>query len=250
MSRRALLGGLGACALTDRGWAFGASGAFHARLLEIGSSSLDAARSQAPSRWSWELMRRTSAPSRLTTGKVRADEPALVAEPFVVWAGQGPAKALSEAELRGLERFLKLGGTLVVDDVAPENGEFGRAARRELSRVLPEAAPVRLEDTHVIFKSYYIIERPVGRVLGTPHVEAIVRNKNAQIIFLAHDLLGALARTPADTWAYDVEPGGSSQREMAVRLAVNLAMYVLCSDYKDDQVHAPWLMRRRARQRP
>jgi hypothetical protein len=27
---------------------------------------------------------------------------------------------------------------------------------------------------------------------------------------------------------------------------VNLAMYVLCSDYKDDQVHAPWLMRRRA----
>ena len=25
-----------------------------------------------------------------------------------------------------------------------------------------------------------------------------------------------------------------------------LAMYVLCSNYKDDQVHAPFLMRRRA----
>jgi hypothetical protein len=33
-------------------------------------------------------------------------------------------------------------------------------------------------------------------------------------------------------------------------LAVNIAMYVLCSDYKDDQVHAPWLMRRRAQRRP
>jgi hypothetical protein len=27
-------------------------------------------------------------------------------------------------------------------------------------------------------------------------------------------------------------------------------MYVLCSDYKDDQVHAPWLMRRRPRWNP
>ena len=34
------------------------------------------------------------------------------------------------------------------------------------------------------------------------------------------------------------------QREHAIRLAVNIAMYVLCSNYKDDQVHAPFLMRR------
>jgi len=41
-------------------------------------------------------------------------------------------------------------------------------------------------------------------------------------------------------------PNGDGQREHAVRLAVNIAMYVLCSNYKDDQVHAPFLMRRRA----
>ena len=29
-------------------------------------------------------------------------------------------------------------------------------------------------------------------------------------------------------------------------LAVNIAMYVLCSNYKDDQVHAPFLMRKRS----
>ena len=32
----------------------------------------------------------------------------------------------------------------------------------------------------------------------------------------------------------------------AIRLGVNLAMYALCLDYKDDQVHAPFIMRRRA----
>jgi hypothetical protein len=41
-----------------------------------------------------------------------------------------------------------------------------------------------------------------------------------------------------------VMPGGEIQREHAVRLAVNIAMYVLCSNYKDDQVHAPFLLQR------
>ena len=39
----------------------------------------------------------------------------------------------------------------------------------------------------------------------------------------------------------------SEMRQRAIRLAVNIAMYVLCSDYKDDQVHAEELMRRRGR---
>jgi hypothetical protein len=43
-----------------------------------------------------------------------------------------------------------------------------------------------------------------------------------------------------------VTPGGDGQRERAIRLAVNVSMYALCSNYKDDQVHAPFLMRRRA----
>ena len=42
-----------------------------------------------------------------------------------------------------------------------------------------------------------------------------------------------------------IDGGSEAQREEAVRLAVNVAMYVLCSNYKDDQVHAEHLMRRR-----
>jgi hypothetical protein len=230
--------------------AFGDAGAFSVRLLSAGGNLLDAARSTAPSRWAWELVRRTSAPARLGSSQVGADQPALFSEPFVVWAGSSEVSSLSGPEIRGLERFLKLGGVLVVDDTDPSVGAFGKSARRELRRVLPDAAPVRLDATHVIFKSYYIVERPVGRIEGPPHVDAIVRGKNAQVVFLSHDLLGALARSRAGSWSLGVEPGGVAQREQAIRLAVNLGMYVLCSDYKDDQVHAPWLMRRRARRRP
>jgi hypothetical protein len=66
------------------------------------------------------------------------------------------------------------------------------------------------------------------------------------VIFSSHDLGGALARGPSGVWEQPVVPGGDAQRERAIRLAVNIAMYVLCSNYKDDQVHAPFIMRRRA----
>lgn len=229
---------------------FGQAGAFNPRLITSAGAAIDAVRSTAPGRWAWELVRRTSAPARLATTNVAADHPSLLAEPFAVWAGGGDLPALSAPELRGIERFIKLGGVLMVDDTNPASGAFGRAVRRELRRVLPESPVVRLDAGHVIYKTYYIIDRPFGRVAGPNHLEAIVRGKNAQVIFSSHDLLGALARSRGGSWSLEVEPGGIRQREAAIRLAVNIAMYVLCSDYKDDQVHAPWLMRRRANRRP
>ena len=45
---------------------------------------------------------------------------------------------------------------------------------------------------------------------------------------------------------FPVEPGGEAQRETAFRLGVNLAMYALCTDYKDDAVHLPFILRRRS----
>jgi len=250
-----VLGGLAAAAAPRDALAFGQEGAFHARLLSTGAGVVDDSRATAPGRWAWELVRRTSAPSRLVPGRVAADEPKLLAEPFALWVGDKDIPPLSAPEVRGLQRFLELGGVLLVDDSDPGKGAFGRAARREIARVVPEAPLVRLMaragndvgQEHVIYKSYYLVDRPIGRVEGAPWVEAIVRGRDAQVIFLAHDLMGALARAPEGTWRYPVEPGDSEQREHAIRFAVNLAMYVLCSNYKDDQVHAQALMRRRGR---
>jgi hypothetical protein len=251
MTRRSILWGALAVTLGSATEALGFARAttFHVRLLTAGGVECDATRRTAPARWAWELARRTSAPSRLRTETVAAHDRALVEEPWVVWAGRGELPELSRAELSGLHAYLRLGGLVIVDDSDPERGDFIRSAKRELGRVLPDAAPARLPPEHVIFKSYYLLERPVGRVLGPPHFEAIVRGGVPQVIFLGHDLLGALARR-GDTWSLPAVPGGARQREAAVRTAVNLAMYALCSDYKDDQVHASWLMRRRSSVRP
>lgn len=226
--------------------AFGDEGAFHPRLLLTGTARVEGPRRTGLSRWSVELRRRTSAPARAVPEAVRADASALLAEPFVVWSGDGPVAPLTAREIEGLRRFLFNGGVLFVDDAAPETGLFGRETRRELRRVLPDAVVLPLPETHVLFHSFYMLTRPVGRVEGPRQLEAISRGGAAQVIFSSHDVLGALATDAGGTPSFAVVPRGDAQREQAARLAVNLAMYVLCSNYKDDQVHAPDLMKRRA----
>jgi hypothetical protein len=225
--------------------AFGEEGAFNPRILLAGTAQWEGVRTTGPSRWSEELINRTSAPARLVPATVRADDPALLAEPFAIWGGDRDLPPLTPREVSGLQRFVALGGILFVDDFSPETGAFTRAARREIARVLPDGSPIAIGTESVVFRSFYLLRRAVGRVEGPPKLEVIVRGGLPQVIFSSHDLLGALARSPSGISPVAVVPGGEMQREKAIRLAVNIAMYVLCSNYKDDQVHAPFLMRRR-----
>ncbi len=227
--------------------AFGDLGAFDPRVLLTGVQK-DAARPDAPRRWAAELEARTSAPVRHRPLRVHADEGALTDEPFLYWSGDASVPPLTAGEIAGLRRFLSLGGVMLVDDAAPGEegayGAFGRTARAEVARVLPDATPIAIGTEHVIFRSFYLLPRAVGRVLGPRTLDAIVRGGKVQVVFSVHDLGGALARGATGAWDFPVVPGGDLQREQAIRMAVNVAMYVLCSNYKDDQVHAQTLMRR------
>jgi hypothetical protein len=229
--------------------AFGDSGGFDARILLAGSQTAPA-HATAPERWAWELVQRTSAPARLRPSVVRADDPAVVEAPFLYWSGDVDVAPLTSAEVAGLRRFFALGGILLADDAAPgprgEPSGFGRGARREIARVLPDSDPIPIGPEHVVFRTFYLLRRAEGRVAGPPTLDAVVRGGKARVLFSEHDLGGALARGASGVWEHPVVPGGDVQREHAIRLAVNVAMYVLCSNYKDDQVHAPFLMRRRA----
>ena len=109
-------------------------------MLLTGNARWEGVRTTAPARWSAELMIRTSAPARQAPGTVRADDPLLLAEPFAMWGGDGDVPPLTDREVSGLRRFIALGGILLVDDFAPEEGAFSRAAKRELRRVRPRGA--------------------------------------------------------------------------------------------------------------
>jgi hypothetical protein len=99
---------------------------------------------------------------------------------------------------------------------------------------------------HVLNKSFYLVDRQGGRVLVKPWVEAQTLDGRLAVVYSQNDLGGAWARSEYGDWEFPCTPGGEPQRETAIRIGVNLAMYALCTDYKDDAVHLPFIMRRRS----
>jgi hypothetical protein len=229
--------------------AFGEASAVDLRRLVVGEADSDP-RPSAMRRLAWEVRKRTSVETRLVPSRTRLGAPDLFASPLLWWMGDRDFPPLTDAEVGALRRFVLLGGFVVVDDASPQPGgreptPFERAARREIARAFPDAPLARLPSSHTIYRSFYLVSRPQGRVAGPDHLEGITLQDRVALVLSRHDLGGALARDNFGTWEHEVVPGGDTQREEATRLAVNLVLYALCLDYKDDQVHAPFIMRRR-----
>lgn len=202
-------------------------------------------RESAPRRLGWEVRKRTSIEVHPAPGASRLDDPAIFDNPFLYWTGDEAFDPLSPQEIAGLRRFVRFGGFVLVDDAAPSQAGFDRSVRRELSRAFPSRPLRALTNTHTVFRSFYLLSRPEGRVRGPEQLEAIELGDRVALLYSRHDLGGAWARDNLGSWEHPVTPGGDEQRERAIRLGVNVVMYALCLDYKDDQVHAPFIMRRR-----
>jgi hypothetical protein len=205
----------------------------------------DRPRETAARRLSWEVRQRTSIETRLRPSRARLDDPSVFDSPFLYWAGDREFAALSDAEITGLRRFVEFGEFVLIDDASPEGRGFDASIRRALGRAFPDTPLSPVASTHTIYRSFYLLDRPVGRVRGPAELRAIEHGGRKSVVYSRHDLGGAWARDNLSTWEHAVTPGGERQRELAMRLGVNLVMYALCLDYKDDQVHAPFIMRRR-----
>jgi hypothetical protein len=134
---------------------------------------------------------------------------------------------------------------VIIDDASPaDDSGFDGSVRRSLSRAFGAQALARVDDKHVVYRSFYLVSRPVGRSEGPAYLEGIERAGRLAVVYSRHDLGGAYERDNLGNYAHAAVPNGERQRELAFRLGVNLILYALCLDYKDDQVHAPFIMRR------
>ncbi len=197
-------------------------------------------------RLAWELQRRTSVEVVLEARPLALDSKALFEHPFLYLSSDGALPALTAAEVENLRRYLTFGGFLFADANDGSDGAgFDASVRRELGRVLPKAPLTPLPSSHVIFKSFFMLDSAPGRFLNKPTLEACVVNKRAAVVYSQNDVMGALNRDEGGAWEFEPQPGGTRQRELATRLGINVAMYALCLDYKDDAVHLPLIMNRR-----
>lgn len=152
--------------------------------------------------------------------QIGLDDPRLFQYPLLYLNGHGEVK-FTESELETLRKYLENGGFLWADDNYGMDASF----RREMRRLYPESPLVDLPFDHPIYRSFY--EFPAGLPKIHEH-----DGKPAQGLGLFRD--GRLVAF----YTYETDVGDGLEdagvhddperiRELAMRMAVNIVVYVM-----------------------
>jgi len=152
--------------------------------------------------------------------EVRLTDPALASHPYLYATGHGNMR-LSDDEVSRLREYLLAGGFLHVDD----NYGLDESFRREIARVFPDKSLVELPTDHELYRIVY--EFPDGLPKIHEH-----DGEPARGYALFHDgrmiLYYSQQTDLGDGWEDpDVHDDPPEAREAALRMGVNLFVYVL-----------------------
>ncbi len=245
-SRRRVLGaglGLGVTLMSPKAHALGDVSQLDIAELQLGSGT----RSR-PNAWVnllFETMQTTSVECEPRAVLLAPDDPALFAHPFSVLLVSGALPALSDREREQLQRYLMYGGFLLIDDTTGlSSPEVDTSVRRLVAQLFPTRPLAVLPADHSVYRSFFLLKRPMGRVVSRGVIEGVPQGSMHPLLYFRDDLSGALDRDAAGLPVLPCTPGPDrEQRREAVKLGINLILYALTSNYKQDQAHVRELMR-------
>lgn len=242
-SRRAVLGAASAsCLLGSSAWGLGAASQVDIAELSIPGVSIH--RAAAWQRLLFELIQTTSVEANPTTVQVSPEDPSLFAHPLTVLIGRDALPSLSDDAVEQLRRYVSYGGFLLFDDASgTRDGPFAQSVRALCRQLFPTRPMAPLPGDHSLYRAFFLLDRPVGRVAVSEVLEGVTRGPVTPIVYCPNDLSGALHRGDDGRDRFPVVPNGELQRREAIKLGVNLVMYSLTSNYKHDQAHVLELMR-------
>jgi hypothetical protein len=219
-----------------------------AELVFSGSDSAGQRRQtlSRPGAWQrllYEVIQTTSVECNPSAFQFAPEDPKLFEHPFCVLIGDRALPPMSDGAVEQITRFLSYGGFLLIDDASgTRSGPFEESIRELSARLFPTRPLSPLPRDHSIFRSFFLLDSPVGRVANSPYLEGVEVGPMTPLVFCPNDLSGALERGADGRNRYPVIPGGERQRREAVKLGINLVMYSLTSRYKHDQAHVKRLM--------
>ena len=242
-SRRGMLAALGgAVCLPRSAWGFGATTRVDVAELKLGTGTLS--RPNAWKRLLYETIQTTSVECEPASVVVSPDDAELFAHPFTALIGDGALPTLDETALEQLARYLSYGGFLLIDDTTgTENSPFDDSVRQLVRRLFPTRPLSPLPADHSVYRSFFFVNQPVGRVARAQVMEGVTVGNLTPLIYMRNDLSGALDRRDDGRDAHSVVPDGARQRREALKLGINLFLYALTANYKKDQAHVRQLMR-------
>lgn len=195
-----------------------------------------------------ELIQRTSVEAATVRHEVSLTDPDLFSYPFLYITGKYDFEPFTQEEIEILRRFLSYGGFLLADDALGQPGYgFDKSFRREMKRIFPEKEFRRVPSSHTALRSYYLLRRIGGMRMVHPYLEGISIGSATPIIYCQNDLGGAWERDQLGNWLNSCTPGGEEQRRDAFHLGINLILYAMTENYKEDLIHVPFIRRRLSR---
>jgi len=136
----------------------------------------------------------------------------------------------------------------VFDDPSALRGsQFYQNVKAQMQKVLPGREFKTVPREAVVFRTYYLLDEVSGRRLNSAFIEGIELDGRWVSLYSFNDILGAIYRLPTGDFGFSVSPYGPVQRILAERLLLNMFMYSVTVDYKDDAIHLPHILRRRVR---
>jgi hypothetical protein len=185
--------------------------------------------------------------------------------PLLYWPIVAGGTVPDAATMARVDAYMKQGGTILFDTRDQLGGVLGGTASSpeaiKLQAILADLDIPPLEPAppdHVLTKSFYLLSTFPGRYSGGDlWVEALPPATDSgverparagdgvsSILVTGNDMAGAWAVDDSLRPMFPTVPPDPVQREIAYRVGVNIAMYVLTGNYKADQVHIPALLER------
>ncbi len=221
--------------------------------IETGVQRTDSATRAGLNGLSFTLFNRSSVePAEPHSVNPEAD--ALSVYPILFLSLPNNPEPLSAAAIANLNTYMRNGGALFID--TRQGSTIGGGNSFDgLNALLPgldtpALAPV--PEDHVLTRSFYLLDGFPGRYTnrrlwmeasGAANAEDRRGDGVSRLFVGDADYLAAWAIDERGRPLYSVD-GGDQQREMARRFGVNLVIYVLTGNYKEDQVHIPALLER------
>ncbi len=190
--------------------------------------------------------RHTSVPVSVERLDVTWDSPELFYQPLLWVAGCEGFDPLPDDAIFTLRKYIAFGGLIVFDDCTGlAGGSFDRSVRLTVERLYPREHLKALPLDHDIYKSFFLLDGAPGRLSTAREIEGLNVGGRTAILYSKNDLMGAWARRADGTFVHDSLDSGEAGRERAFRLGANIVLYALNVDYKSDQVHIPFILKRR-----
>ncbi|MBI1186602.1 MAG: DUF4159 domain-containing protein [Alphaproteobacteria bacterium] len=170
--------------------------------------------------------------------------------PFIYWPAPPAPRPLSNEAVANLDRYLRLGGMVLVDTRDAGRRAAGNRGPAAIMLAGLDAPPLEpIDADHVLARSFYLLRAFPGRasaprLWGESAGAASARDGVASLFVGDGDWAAAWASEGGSGLS-----GGPRQRELSLRFGVNLVMVALTGNYKEDQVHVPALLERLGRER-